>query len=181
VADGQVRREVARELVAGSWDAVEPDNFRSIFPAYSQAEGYVTQDVGFMLGDTFLYAIVRVRFSLLRPTANRRGWDKLKPETRRNYLASKAAQREAQYHQLSVPEWYEVAPDLKAFRRHAKGRTGAESSTGGAQEFFVYIARDYRMTLGNEDALRISAGVREAHARRASVGDLMADAMRDFT
>ena len=162
--DGQtVRREVERTLVRGSWDAVEPDNFRQNFPDQDQAEDYVFNEVGFDPEDTFLYAIVRVRFESLRATGNRRGWDRLSPQTKKDYLGSSAAQSEAKRHAMSVPQWYEVAPDLKAFRRHAKGRSGREDATRDL-EFVVYVARDYEPVSGAE-ALRISAGVQAAHAR----------------
>ena len=151
--------------MAGSWDAVEPGNFRHSYRSEDQALGYITEDVGFRTSDTFLYGIVRVRFAVLFKTANRKGWNDLSAQTRADYLGSSAAQSEARYHHMSVAEWYEYAPDLKAFRRKAKGRTGGEGITGGDTEYEVYIARRYKEVLSSEDATDLRASIHAAHER----------------
>lgn len=152
-------------LVAGDWSAASGDNFRQISFSEDQAFAYI-RSTGFNLSDTFLYAIVRVSYAVLSPTPNRKGWEELEPETRKRYLGSRAAKYEAQFHQMSVPEWYRFAPDLKAFRGHARGRAGPEGITGQQTEWIIYIARDYKVTLTTEEAARISAGVKQAATAR---------------
>ena len=160
-----VRREVERTLVAGDWSAVSPDNFRYRFGTESQARGYITETIGFRITDTFLFAILRVRFALLFPTANRKGWDQLAPSTRRNYLASRAAQSEAQAHAMTVEQWYAVAPDLKAFRRKARGRSGGELAGRQETEFAVYVTRRYSVVLSEPEHLAIAESIRAAQER----------------
>ena len=107
MADPAIRREVERVLVAGSWDAVTPDNFRVTFRTESQARDYVTEDVGFRMSDKQLFGILRLRYAVFaKPTGNRKGWAQLSETTRRNYAASQAAQAEARMHGMTVEEWY---------------------------------------------------------------------------
>lgn len=165
--DGGVRRETERSLVAGSWDAVEPDNFRVTFPDERMARDYVFEVVGFRQQDTFLYAILRLRFDTFNRITNRKGWDQLSAQTRHDYEASRAAQLEAQYHQMTVRQWYEVAPDLKAFRRKAQGRSGPETVTNRSVEFAVYIARKYREVIDSTEGAAIGRHIREQQRKQA--------------
>jgi len=169
MADPAIRREVERVLVAGSWDAVTPDNFRVTFRTEAQARDYVTEDIGFRMADKQLFGILRLRYAVFaRPTGNRKGWEHLTDATRRNYAASGAAQTEARMHGMTVEEWYAVAPDLKAFRRKAKGRGKTGVGVGvGEVEFPVYIARKYKGLI--EDPTGLSASIREAHQRNVEV------------
>src|ERR1035437_582339 len=113
MADPAIRREVERVLVAGSWDAVAPDNFRVSFPTEAQTRDDVTEDIGFRISDRQLYGILRLRYAVFaKPTGGRKGWEQLSAETRKNYRGSSAAKSEARAHGLTVEEGYAVAPDL---------------------------------------------------------------------
>jgi hypothetical protein len=168
MADRSVTREVERVLVAGSWEAVSPENFRSTFLDERMARDYITETVGFRESDTMLYGILRVTYQTnRRPTANRKGWDQLNPTTRKNYAASKAFQSEAQANHMSVEEWYAVAPDLKAARRKAKGRVGKQTfnlKATESSEYPVYIARRYKGMI--EDVVGLSESIRSAFERQ---------------
>ena len=113
MADTRVRRETERTLVAGSWEAVEPDNYRVKSDSEAEARAYITEIVGFRSSDVQLYAILRVRYQLLGPTVNRKGWRSLSPQTKKDYLASRGAQSEAAANNMTVPQWYAKAPDLR--------------------------------------------------------------------
>lgn len=177
MAEGSVRREVDRTLVAGSWDAVKPDNFRSVFPDERMARDYITEMVGFRITDTFLFGIVRVRFEEGRATVNRKGWGELSESTRKGYEGSYAAKVEAAAHNLTVPEWYAVAPDLKTFRRKATGRTGREQSRLDV-EFIVYITRKYKQVISSDEVQGLQASIRAAHQRQVELFDSIRDQLR---
>lgn len=168
MADSTVTREVERVLVAGSWDAVSPENFRSTFTDERQARDYVFLIVGFRPSDTMLYGILRVTYETNRyRTANRKGWWELNPTTRKNYAASRAFQAEAQSNGMSVEQWYAVAPDLKAARRKAKGRVGGrtfDKTATESSEYPVYIARKYKGMI--EDVPGLSESIRSAYERQ---------------
>jgi hypothetical protein len=169
------RREISRDLVGGSWEAVSPQTFRYTFPTLDQATGYV-ESAGLGLFDQ-IFGIVRVRFRdvervILTP---RRGWDRLSAQTKRDYQGSSQAQAEAAYHDMTVPEWYERAPDLKAFRRHTRGRVGSEGTTAFDEEFQVFISRKYK-GLAPGTAEQMSQSVHAAWAaRQRAQADLLSE------
>lgn len=152
--------------MAGSWEAVDPDNYRVKSDSEAEARAYITEIVGFRQSDIQLFAILRVRYQMLGPTVNRKGWRSLSPQTKKDYLGSSSAQAEARAHNMTVPQWYAKAPDLKAFRRKARGRTGSESVNKNV-EFLVYIARKYRGTISDVEGLQ--ASIHAAHERRTAV------------
>lgn len=168
MADTTVTREVERVLVAGSWDAVALENFRSTFMDERQARDYVFRIVGFRESDTMLYGILRVTYQTNRyRTTNRKGWDNLSPTTRKHYAASRAFQAEARGAGMSVEQWYAVAPDLKAARRKARGRVGGRTfrtTATESSEYPVYIARTYKGMI--EDVVGLSESIRSAYERQ---------------
>lgn len=170
MADTTVTREVERVLVAGSWDAVAPENFRATFMDERSARDYITETVGFRESDTMLYGILRVTYQTNRyRTANRKGWDQLNPTTQKNYAASRAFQAEARSAGMTVEAWYAVAPDLKAARRKARGRVGGRTfrrSSTESSEYPVYITRHYKGTI--EDVAGLAESIRSAYQRQVA-------------
>lgn len=161
-------REVSRELVAGSADVVAVENLRQTFLSLEEAREYV-RGAGFDLSaDRALYAIVRTTYAEM-PHTRRRPMADLAPSTRRRYLASRQAQAEARAHGMTVEAWYERAPDLRAFRGHARGRRPQGAIFPRSENFTVYIARDYR-PLSVRKRQRLSARTRRAWKARRQGG-----------
>ena len=155
-------REVSRELVAGSWSAVSIENLRQSFMTREQALAYVREVWADLRVSRSLYAVVRYTYAAL-PHTRRGSWDALSPATRKRYAASRQAKEEARAHGLTVEQWYSRAPDLRAFRGHARGRPSSAAFPRDSN-FTVYIVRDYRNT-GQSPAV-LSARTKRAYRQR---------------
>jgi len=166
VARRPERRELTREVVAGSPAVVTVDNIRRTYLSLAEARDYVLSGVGFRVrADADLYAIVRTTYIELPPT-RRRGWETLAASTKRGYSQNKQFRAEARAHQMSVEEYYAVVPDLKTARRHGgKGRRTAGPVFPSEENFTVYIARDYR-NVAKERQRALSRTTRAAIRRR---------------
>jgi hypothetical protein len=101
----------------------------------------------------------------------RRSIDDLSERTRRDYLASRVAQREAAEHGMSVRDWFAVAPNIKAFRRKVRAPQEFRADQYQRPErsilYRAFIARDYEgLALPPEARAELSAAVKAAWARR---------------
>ncbi len=87
--------------------------------AFRDAVQYLEDGLGSSAPD--LGGIQLVSVSIL-PRTRRGSWKELSAGQRKRYAASRKAQEEARQHAVSIERWYEIAPDLKAFRGHAGQR-----------------------------------------------------------
>jgi len=100
-----------------------------------------------------------------RGITRRRSLEDLSPNTRRDYLGSSRAKEEARMNGFSVIRWYEVAPDLKAFRRKAPARRFTSIDLGATPTWRVYVSRDSSL-LPSTSRSQMSAAVKAAWRRR---------------
>lgn len=149
---------VERRLVAGSAEAISDSNFRAQFGTIDEAYGYIAS--AGLLEVPELWAIVTVPVrrrvgaeEVARWSPRRESLDDLDEATARRYRRSRVAQAEAAAHGVDLDTWYQVAPDVRAFRGHApeRARRVGESVEDwhdrliveDAIDFAVYIAREY--------------------------------------
>lgn len=153
------RAQARRGLVAGSAEAAVGENYRYTAMDLDTAESYIFDDVGFdREEEAQMFAIVETAGGV--PRTPRRSLADLSASTRRNYLGSRAAQQEAALHGMTAAEWYEVAPDVKAFRRKAGPREFSEPV------YHVYIARTSDPALSQAERRRLSTRTARAVAKR---------------
>lgn len=139
-------RELRRDHIMGHASRT-PDNYRTSVRTLSQAAAYVAS-AGWSAEDQELYRIDRVIVGEARPT-RRRSWDQLSPSYQRRLLGSSVMKAEARRHDMSVPEWYEVAPTLKGARGHGGQHRESYARYPTVSTWYeVYMERD------SEPALR---------------------------
>ncbi len=149
-------REVARTHVAGLGER-SPDNFRGAFISLDVAAAYIAS-AGFTEEDQELWRIDRVVVGQRRPTRRRR-WDDLRESYQKRLLGSRVMQAEARQAGMTVQEYYEVAPSLKAARGHGAGQHRGRYEVPNIKVWYeVYIARDYE---------RVPAKTRRRWSRQA--------------
>ncbi len=131
--------------------------------ALRKAHRYLEDALGTSAED--LGAIVLVSVSVL-PRTRRRSWAELSPRQKARYAGSRQAKEEARQHGATVEEWYELAPDLKAFRGHAAGRPVKGVFVG--QSYVTYIAKDTPTGRDAPDKTprELSKGPKDAWRRR---------------
>jgi hypothetical protein len=172
VSDTQrVARFTRHSLVYGTPAAVSEENRRQTFDvkdgdeeaAFRQALRYLEDGLGSSAAD--LGAIVRVSVSVL-PQTRRRNWSELSPNQQKRYAGSRQAKEEARQHGATVQEWYKLAPDLKAFRGHARGRPPKVVYLG--QSYVTYIAESTPTGRDAPDKTprELSKGPKDAWRRR---------------
>lgn len=155
-------RGASARLVRGNSAVVNPENFRAEALALEQIEAYLSDIFGDLRDDAqqgdVLWAITQ-EYTEGRFT-KRRSLDALSARTRRDYLGSGVAKREAAAHGLSVEAWYEVAPNVKAFRRQVRGPQEFRSL-----RFRGYVAASSQILPG-KDQIRYSAKFTSLWAQR---------------
>lgn len=144
------RRVVSRTRVAGTAPATA-DNRRQRYRDLRQAVIYL-ESGGFSLRspqDRPIFSIWRVRYSAPVHSAPVRRWDALSPSYRRRLLGSRALREAARNAKLSVPEYYEIAADLRAARGHrGPGAFPGPAELEGNVFYEVYIAQEYERLPG---------------------------------
>ena len=167
----RVARFERHTLVFGTPAAISDENRRQTFDidrddpekARRDAQAYLEDGLGTSAED--LGAIVLVSVSVL-PRTRRRSWAELSPNQKKRYAGSRQAKEEARQHGATVEEWYELAPDLKAFRGHARGRPPKVVYLG--QAYVTYIAQDTPTGRDKPDKTprELSKGPKDAWRRR---------------
>ena len=167
----RVARFERHTLVFGTPAAISDENRRQTFDidrddpekARRDAQAYLEDGLGTSAED--LGAIVRVSVSVL-PQTRRRNWSELSPNQQKRYAGSRQAKEEARQHGATVQEWYKLAPDLKAFRGHARGRPPKVVYLG--QSYVTYIAESTPTGRDAPDKTprELSKGPKDAWRRR---------------
>ncbi len=121
-------RGAPAQLVQGNPAAVQDENFRYKFPTEEAARYYLAEPFPEILDLPRGVPLFFVIWCITRQATGVTRWTKRRslsesPTTRKNYLASGRAKEEARLNGVSTTEeWYQVAPDLLAFRRKAPAR-----------------------------------------------------------
>ncbi len=170
--------EARRRTVEGNPEVARLDeNYRTTAATLDDARWYVG-DAG-LTDQPDLWAIVAMpragSAASPRYRRRRRSIDDLSPSQRKRYLGSKQAQEEARAYGMTIENWYEQAPDLKAFRGHAPERRRRPDELEGQWlrrledwrpfDYRVYISRDSEMLRKGRRPSRSSAKTRAAWRR----------------
>lgn len=143
------------------------ENRRRRFPTLQMARDYV-ESAGFSTRsrlDREIYSIWRAELEPAPPPkpARRRSWDELSPSYQRRLRGSRIMREQAELYGMSVPEWYERAPDLRSARGHMPpGGFPVPQVIRGDIWYEVYVARDYQPARSAVKRL----GVQQATSRR---------------
>lgn len=96
-----------------------------------------------------IFSIWKVTLTKPLPRTKRRNWNDLSPSYQKRLLGSKLMQEEAAQYKLSVPRWYELAPDLRSARGHLPaGGFPTPRELKGDVWYEAYIAREYEHKRG---------------------------------
>ena len=168
----RVARITHHEVVFGDPETGADENFRQSFEfdpggqarAFRQAMGYLEEGLGDSAAD--LGAIVLVSVSILPQTRRRGSLSELSANQQKRYRGSRQAKEEARQHAVSLEEWYQIAPDLLAFRGHAPHRPVKTSYVGVAYNTYIANETPTGKAAPEKSKRELSQGVKQAYKRR---------------
>ena len=144
-------------------------NRRHRFTTLRSAEDYV-ESAGFSVRskmDQDIFSIWKVTLTRPVPRTKRRSWNDLSPSYQKRLMGSKIMQEQAAQYGLTVPQWYERAPDLRSARGHLPaGGFPTPQTLKGDVWYEVYLARTYELTKGvkRRDGKQAATSRRVRHA-----------------